>query len=147
MRAVEAHAASADGLTAEHIRKVPLRSLEAWANSTYGQYQLEDAPSWEEIQGIGHDFRHLVRTFDPEEEQRKPQLRIRMPATSSAPTKLGNEFYAAVAKAYSWLSIRTRRPAAELAELNAVPITTIHRWVKEARRRGLLPPGRRGGAG
>jgi hypothetical protein len=27
-----------------------------------------------------------------------------------------------------------------------VPVTTVHRWVKEARRRGLLGPGRRGGA-
>ena len=31
----------------------------------------------------------------------------------------------------------------ELAEINGVPPTTVHRWIKEARRRGLLGPGRR----
>ena len=28
-----------------------------------------------------------------------------------------------------------------------VPVTTAHRWVKEARRRGFLPPGRKGRRG
>ncbi len=39
------------------------------------------------------------------------------------------------------------RPAVELAEVNGVPVTTAHRWVKEARRRGFLPPGRKGRRG
>jgi len=28
-----------------------------------------------------------------------------------------------------------------------VPVTTAHRWVKEARRRGFLPPGQKGRRG
>ena len=59
----------------------------------------------------------------------------------------GDEFYETVAKTYRHLSAVTKRPVAELAEANEVPPTTAHRWVKEARRRGMLPPGRPGKAG
>ena len=37
--------------------------------------------------------------------------------------------------------------ASDLARTHGVPVTTAHRWVKEARRRGFLPPGSPGKAG
>jgi hypothetical protein len=58
-----------------------------------------------------------------------------------------DEFYATVASTYRHLVTATARPVAELADANEVPRTTAHRWVKEARRRGMLPPGRPGKAG
>ncbi|WP_412538456.1 hypothetical protein R8Z50_21690 [Longispora sp. K20-0274] len=58
-----------------------------------------------------------------------------------------DEFYRDVARAYRDLAQSSHRPAAELATANGVPATTAHRWVKEARRRGFLPPGRPGKAG
>jgi transposase len=33
-------------------------------------------------------------------------------------------------------------PAQTIAEANGVPVTTVHRWIREARRRGSLPPAR-----
>jgi hypothetical protein len=56
-------------------------------------------------------------------------------------------FYRDIAHAYLDLAQRSTRPASELAEAHGVPVTTAHRWVKEARRRGFLPPGRPGKAG
>jgi hypothetical protein len=56
-------------------------------------------------------------------------------------------FYAEVAHDYRHLAQESSRPAAELAEARGVPVTTAHRWIKEARRRGLLPPGRPGKEG
>src|SRR5262249_2826873 len=53
-------------------------------------------------------------------------------------------FYAQVAQAYWEYATRTRSPAVEIAREAEVPVTTAHRWVREARRRGFLPPGRRG---
>lgn len=53
-----------------------------------------------------------------------------------------DSFYQDVAVAYVELSGRSKQPAADLAEANGVPVTTVHRWVKEARRRGLMAPGR-----
>ena len=55
-----------------------------------------------------------------------------------------DSFYEAVAKVYLWHVKRRLPPAPVLAEANDVELTTAHRWIKEARRRGLLPPGTRG---
>lgn len=72
----------------------------------------------------------------------EPQLKLNV-----APGKRTDAFYHSVAVAYSGLAGRSRRPAQELAAINDVPASTVHRWVKEARRRGLLGPGRRLAAG
>lgn len=45
-----------------------------------------------------------------------------------------------VARAYQDFAPRTRKPAAEIAKEADVPIGTAHGWVREARRRGHLPP-------
>jgi hypothetical protein len=58
-----------------------------------------------------------------------------------------DEFYAAVAGVYRELAQNSPRPVIELAEANDVPVTTAHRWIKEARKRGYLGPGRPGKAG
>ncbi|MEU4235110.1 hypothetical protein AB0F17_63490 [Nonomuraea sp. NPDC026600] len=56
-------------------------------------------------------------------------------------------FYQEVAQAYRSAAMESQRPAAVLAEEAGVPVTTVHRWIREARRRGSLPPGRKGTAG
>ena len=56
-------------------------------------------------------------------------------------------FYRDIARAYRDLATASARPAAELAEASGVPASTAHRWIKEARRRGFLPPGRPGKSG
>ena len=56
-------------------------------------------------------------------------------------------FYDAVATIYRHLAATSSRPVGDLAEANGVPLTTAQRWVKEARRRGLLLPGHPGKAG
>jgi hypothetical protein len=58
-----------------------------------------------------------------------------------------DRFYQRLAALYSSLALRSNRPAVLLAERNGVPVTTVHRWVKEARRRGFLPPGQKGRRG
>ena len=58
-----------------------------------------------------------------------------------------DEFYEVIARAYRLLAADSARPVVDIAEANDVPVTTAQRWVKEARRRELLPPGRRGKAG
>ncbi len=56
-------------------------------------------------------------------------------------------FYERVSQAYSFASRQTRAPAARIAEANDVPTATVHGWISEARRRGLLPSGQNGRAG
>jgi hypothetical protein len=63
--------------------------------------------------------------------------------------KKPDAFYALVAELYTALADSgSRRPAQEIADANkSVEVTTVHRWIKEARRRGLLGSGRKGKAG
>lgn len=52
-----------------------------------------------------------------------------------------------VAQAYKEAVVDTRTPAKALADEAGVPVTTVHRWIRDARRLGLLPPARKGRAG
>jgi hypothetical protein len=72
-----------------------------------------------------------------------PPVKLEVPSTVPYP----DAFYAAVADAYRFLALASRRPAVELADANGVPPSTTRRWVKEARRRGLLAPGQKGRRG
>lgn len=58
-----------------------------------------------------------------------------------------DEFYPLVARAYFEYAPKTRAPAKEIAAEAGVPVATAHRWIREARRRGFLPPARKGKAG
>jgi hypothetical protein len=72
-------------------------------------------------------------------KRRAPRLRISIPSGQPKP----DEFYQQVAERFAYLTTVSRRPATDLAEANGVKPTTVHGWVKEARRRGLLPSGER----
>lgn len=50
---------------------------------------------------------------------------------------LGDEHYRRVAELREHFGFRY---APEIAELYGKPVATVHRWVREARRRGLLDP-------
>jgi hypothetical protein len=74
---------------------------------------------------------------------RSKSVRLRVPDTK----RFGDEFYARVADVYLELLERNERPIVALAEANDRPYKTVAAWVREARRRGMLPPGRAGKAG
>lgn len=52
-----------------------------------------------------------------------------------------------VAQAYQEAVVTSSTPAKVLAAEAKVPVTTVHRWIREARRRGALRPARKGRAG
>ncbi len=93
-------------------------------------------PSLAELRGRA---REQARHAQPKEPDRP---RLTRP-DGTAP----EEFYPRVAAAYSEYAPRTRAPAKEMAAEAGVPITTAHRWIREARRRGFLTPARKGKAG
>lgn len=132
-RPVEVTIRNPDGVPAEAVRSLPLPQLEASANSAMVAWVLQANAALRD-QGEKVPGPELV-------EHPRPPLKLRVP---SGRGKKPDAFYERVAKAYQWLAAHGGKPASVLAEQNNVPVTTVHRWVKEARARGLLPPGQKG---
>lgn len=137
-------------ITAEAVRGISISRLEAALNDPAISGTLEGVGlrSWAQG-GKGHwpddeltlpALRQRASTVESRQQRRLVKL--------SRPTgRDSDSFYRDVASAYAELARATRAPAKVLAEEAEVPITTVHRWVREARRRGFLPPGRKGKAG
>lgn len=124
-------------ITADVMRAIPIGKIEAGINGP----------------GVVDDIRDLASLPNPGRfvsagEFERPASRwagraqLKVPAERKKP----DEFYARVARLFSELSLRDSSPAVTIARANDVPPSTVHRWVKEARRRGLLAPGQRGRA-
>lgn len=111
-------------VTAGLLRLIPIGRIEAAANASFHhQHQNTVSTASQVDPRIPDDLRRVDGRGRPD------------------------SFYESVAAVYRQLSATTAQPVALLAEANEVPRTTAHRWVKESRRRGLLPPGRPGKAG
>jgi hypothetical protein len=63
-----------------------------------------------------------------------PELKVTDPGGRRKP----DEFYSEFTKVYLEQASISDRPARDIAEANELPVTTVHRWLKEARNRGLL---------
>ena len=143
----EIHLGDDAGLTAELLRSVPIGMLETMANSPAMAAEFRSrlaAQSRAVEQATGRWLRSVTTTrTDEQVHQSFDEPPLELP-DAKAGGKRGDDFYEAVAKAFVWLSQHERGPAQVLAERNGIPVTTAHRWVKEARRRGRLAPARRG---
>jgi transposase-like protein len=137
----EVHLAFREGVGPRAMRDVPLSRIEAAVNQPAYRAAVLERCSREDV---------IMAPFNPdgpvdwwrarpERTRRRPNLKVRVPEGRNRP----DSFYEQVAERFSYLTTVSQRPATELAEANDVPVTTVHGWVKEARRRGLLPTGER----
>lgn len=130
-------------LTAETLRGLSIPRMEARLNSPGSALD----PGDEDDDGLTVDE---LRTFGAEvQEQEKGQRTAGVVRTAlRRPDRSDPEsFYRLVAQAYGEYSRDSKAPAVAIAAEADVPVTTVHRWVREARRRGYLPPARKGKAG
>jgi hypothetical protein len=131
-------------LDSSTLRRLPLTIMETFANTVW-RGELRDML---DVQPVGdlHDRSIMPPQFgEPGSIRRsivRKTARLKVPDGPKP-----DSFYQQVAKVYGHLARGSNRPAVELAEVNGVPVTTAHRWVKEARRRGFLAPGQKGRRG
>jgi hypothetical protein len=144
-------------LSAELLRSIPLGRIEAVANAQLTIVDDEvvltaapgprDGPTPRQPQPVDAGW----EMTDPVGATARPHSARRRSSKIEQPAEAGrgrpDSFYRDVADIYQDLAQRSSRPAADLAEANSLPVTTAHRWIKEARRRGFLPPGRPGKTG
>jgi hypothetical protein len=120
------------------LRRLSIPSWEARANAPEMQEQMERNSR----EPTAVEYRAAVAKHYGSVGRGRARLQVPPP-----PRAKPDVFYKRVADVYRELVGWTNRPAVELAEANGVPVTTAHRWVKEARRRGFLPPGQKGRRG
>jgi hypothetical protein len=133
-----------------HLRGVPLNRIEAAVNQRkYMQILLNRAASadcalaaplldpldWNDHAGAGRDAGAWLRR---PASRRNPSPQMRFTDESG---RKPDTFYIAVSEAFLWLTaIGRKSPISVIAEANNTEETTVHRWLKEARRRRLLMP-------
>jgi hypothetical protein len=121
-------------LTARELRSVPLGKIEVWVNQLVSQGLADPIKGkLSDTVQFGDPVLGTVTWVD------------KLPPAGKRAK--GDEFYRRVGEIYGKAAVASTRPAADLATIWEVPVTTVHRWIREARRRGHLPPaepGRRG---
>jgi len=132
--------------TAELLRAIPVGRIEAAANaqlSVIDDVITPNAPANPRARPLGPpDGGDGWETTDPARARERTR-RADVARSRGRP----DLFYREVADVYLDLAQASHRPASDIAADRGVPVSTAHRWVKEARRRGFLPPGRPGKTG
>jgi hypothetical protein len=134
---VELRIVDAGELTMELVRSVPLPRLEALANNDDHHVGWRESLDSKPGDLSPPDWDHAAVAH------RAVRARVKVPTSARYP----DEFYAQVAAVYSKLAELGYPPGKTIADENDQGIATVRRWIKEARRRGHLPPGRRGKVG
>ena len=143
-------------LTASIMQRVPVSHVELVMNLG-AMTDLEELKTVVKYFGFGYpirpDFPELTLADLAKQAEGAPR-EFRMIETGADRPKLtrpdGTDpdgFYARVAVAYVEYAPQTRAPAVAIASEAEVPVATARSWVRESRRRGKLPPGRKGKAG
>lgn len=130
--------------TAELLRSIPVGRIEAAAN---GQLAVGAGPTPRAVPRPGHRPGGAPAPERAGWDEPASATVVARPDPAVRTRGRPDGFYAEVAAAYRDLATASPRPASDLARARGIPVTTAHRWVKEARRRGFLPPGVPGKAG
>ncbi len=127
-------------IEARHLRSLRLHQLEAVANSPLMRKAWENS-----LDEPVPDLRAQLYQDCAWDEM--PTAAALPPLPQPEGLRYDDHFYGLVAEHYRARLTTGRRPAHELAAASGVPVTTVHRWVREARRRGFLPATQKGRAG
>jgi hypothetical protein len=156
---VYAHGAA---LTATDLQAAPITRLDLLLNLT-SDHLWTVAATYNDL-ATKAGWGPMVTVIDHEQNDDPPLSRLRQLAATAPPAlptppsadrpRLtrpdGTDpdgFAARVAAAYCEYAQQTYAPAAAIAKEAGIPIATARSWIREARRRGKLPQGRKGKAG
>ncbi|MFJ3024072.1 hypothetical protein ACIPH4_24470 [Streptomyces tendae] len=160
MRAVVLKADEGDELSARLWRRIPFSQLERMFNFA-PMVEVLTAPTPADVVAPTLDTldAYFEATSETEsvfgsinsdvlvsdEQEGNPPGKI--PIVKPPQGRLTDDFLRDVAEAYRWFAEAKQPPAPGIADIAEVPVRTVHRWIYEARKRGILPPARTGRAG
>lgn len=139
-------------LTEAMWRRVPLAEIEmhlAMLSSVTGEpIDKTVAAIKRHVDIEGFSAEALERYFETTEPLPVGGFIPARPSLSKPPDgRLTDDFLSDVARMYLAMISEKRSPGPAIAEAAGVPVRTVHRWVAEARSRGILPRATRGKAG
>lgn len=135
---------SSPGVDSAVLRAMPIGWLESMVNTPQARRLLAEQQGGPDPTGKAIERRATAWFFD---QLQPPELNERETRLTRPDGKDPDTFYRQVAEAYTDAIAKSGTVAPLLAEEAGVPVPTVHRWIAEARRRGFLPPARRGKAG
>jgi hypothetical protein len=135
-------AISGRNLTTDKLRSIPLGHIETMANTQPGFSPHINGTPQNPMSEAFNAFRQQANRFILALARRKRRKPLSRPDGTNP-----DAFYQQVADAYGDAVQTTNKVAKVLAEEADVPVVTVHRWILEARRRGFLPPARKGRVG
>jgi len=108
--------------------------------------RLNEPAHLEIVEGPDPGLEQLVQGIDfadiePAAAHRTPFVKVKLPKVPAG-AAYPDTFYERVAVAYRAYLRMGVHPAQRIAEDSNAPVTTVHRWIREARRRGHLAPAR-----
>ena len=127
----------AAGFASSLLREIPILRIEAAVNQSAHRshllaHVLADAGNAVAIAHPGGSRYRLPPSQPPSLAPLSP--RIDDPGGYRKP----DAFYRDVADRYLYQAAISSRPAHALAEANTIPVATVHRWIREAKARGIL---------
>ncbi len=123
-------------INTDALRSVPLGELERLANSPNMREAILERIN--KRSPVAVEESHFSSDG---ESPSPPDAPLKFPPVPSGRQPVPDDFYQAIADLYS--RVGGRSPAKTIAEEMSVSPGRVHGWVKEARARGLLPPGHR----
>jgi hypothetical protein len=136
---VELHVRS-KRITSTTLRRLPVGRIEATVNLPHNVALIQR-------QSLPHPPRPNELEWWPRKRWKLPEVDLTVDLQPPKNKPVPDTFYKQVAAIYAELAALSSRPTADLADAVGIPATRAAGWVKEARRRGFLPPGQRGRRG
>jgi len=144
-------------ISARTLRQVPIADVEALAANPEVEHVLRQPFSTPlpTVESLGRHFEETKNDY-PDYEWvpfvgTTPMVFTDVPVVEGpvkAPKgRITEEFLNTVAAAYARATAEGVAPGPAIAKQADVPVRTVHGWIAQARKRGILPPARRGRAG
>ena len=122
-------------LSPEKLRAIPLRRILLAVNaSDAARNDLEKGLDKPALEPGSPEFDEVFATGWPHPEPPLPKLE------RPSGRRLNDDFYAGVATLYRAAAVRGLNPRTTVAEVAGASTEVAGRWVREARKRGQLPP-------
>ncbi|MCP4303578.1 MAG: hypothetical protein GY788_01575 [bacterium] len=124
------------------LREIPIAKIEAWVNAPAVSLMLLKGRLDDRTPDLSPESSSIneahKRSMRLRLEHLEVDLHLEIPPGKARP----DEFYRQVAELFATARVQSKSPAEDIAAANGVQTSTVHRWMHEGRKRGVVAPSR-----